>query len=300
MVFFEHRVVFANGGIVGSVQLGDMRLDFSRHLKGRVLPAEALFPIGDNVVAERRTVARCGALLGGALSDIRMHDDQRGVIELLLCFIERGTDRVDVLSVRNVQHLPAVGGEARADVLGEGGIGAALDGDLVAVVNGDKLAEPHGAGKGSRFGHNALHHAAVADERRGVIIENGIAVAVKNCGKMPFCHSHADGHSKALTERAGGSLNAGGMGIFRMPRSSASELAEGLDIVDGDVITEKMQKRIVQHGGMPRAEDKAIAAEPILLRGLLPELLEDSKRDRRSAYRHAGMAALCLLNGVRT
>lgn len=51
---------------------------------------------------------------------------------------------------------------------------------------------------------------------------------------------------------------------------------------------------------MSCAEDEAVASEPVGLRGLLFELLEDSKRDGSRADRHAGMAALCLLYGVRT
>jgi hypothetical protein len=45
---------------------------------------------------------------------------------------------------------------------------------------------------------------------------------------------HADAVAAALAERTGGRLDSGGQAILRMARAFAVELAELLDIVEGD------------------------------------------------------------------
>ena len=51
----------------------------------------------------------------------------------------------------SVQHVPAVGLEAPADVLGERELGVAVDGDVVVVVDDDQPAQPEVAGERRRL-----------------------------------------------------------------------------------------------------------------------------------------------------
>ena len=56
-----------------------------------------------------------------------------------------------VTPVDPVDDVPAVGLEASADVLGEGDVGAAVDGDAVAVVEADQLARRQSLTQGLRL-----------------------------------------------------------------------------------------------------------------------------------------------------
>ena len=64
---------------------------------------------------------------------------------------EGGVDGVHVVAVADRLHVPAVRLEARADVLGEGQIGRAVDGDVIVVVEDDEPAETLMPGEGGSF-----------------------------------------------------------------------------------------------------------------------------------------------------
>ena len=86
---------------------------------------------------------------------------------------EGGVDGVEVVAVGHVQHVPAVALEAPADVLGEGQVGVAVDGDAVVVVEHDELAELQVPGEDCAPRCHALHQVAVADERPDAVIDDG-------------------------------------------------------------------------------------------------------------------------------
>ena len=83
-----------------------------------------------------------------------------------------GVDRVDVVAVGDPLHVPAVRLEALADVLGEGEVRGAVDGDVVVVVEEDELAQLQVTGEGGGFAADALHQVAVAGEHVGVVIDD--------------------------------------------------------------------------------------------------------------------------------
>ena len=68
------------------------------------------------------------------------------------------------VAVLDVLHVPAHGLVAGADVLGEGDLGVAVDGDAVVVVEGNELAQAPVAGDGGGLVGDALHVAAVAHD----------------------------------------------------------------------------------------------------------------------------------------
>ena len=55
---------------------------------------------------------------------------------------------------------------------------------------------------------DALHQAAVADDRERAVIDNSMARAVELRGERFLCDRHSDRIGKALAERAGCGLNA--------------------------------------------------------------------------------------------
>ena len=55
---------------------------------------------------------------------------------------------------------------------------------------------------------NALHHAAVAEEYIGAMIDDRVARAIEGRRERPLRESHAERICKALPERPGGGLDA--------------------------------------------------------------------------------------------
>jgi hypothetical protein len=72
---------------------------------------------------------------------------------------ERAGESFDVVGVVNAQHLPAVGLETTADVLVEGDVGRAVDGDVVVVVDPAQVRELEMPGERCRLACHALHHS---------------------------------------------------------------------------------------------------------------------------------------------
>jgi hypothetical protein len=114
------------------------------------------------------------------------------------------------------QHVPAVSLEAPGRVVGKPSLNLAVDGNTVVIVDQDQLAEALHAGERGDFMGNALHHAAVAEETIGVMIEDRVARAIEGRSERPLRESHADRICKALPERPGGGLDAQVHIAFRM------------------------------------------------------------------------------------
>jgi hypothetical protein len=92
----------------------------------------------------------------------------------------------------------------RCDVLGEGLVEGAVEGDLVVVVDADEVAEPEVAGERGGLVGDALHHVAVGDEGPHAVPEEAREARLGHLRR----EGHADGVGEALTERPGGDLDA--------------------------------------------------------------------------------------------
>ena len=225
-----------------------------------------------------------------------MIDDERRVVGVRTRRLERRGDGAHVLAVLDDLHLPAIGRKALRHILAEGDIRRAFDGDAVAVVHGDELAEPQRAGQGRRLVRHALHHAAVAHDGVGVVVDDREARTIVDRRQVRLRHRHADRHRKPLPQRAGRRLHAARVAIFRVPRRQAAILAEGLEVIDGQPVAEQMQQRILQHGRVARREHKPVARRPGRILRVVLHLLPERKCRRRAANGQARMAAVGLLH----
>jgi hypothetical protein len=64
-----------------------------------------------------------------------------------------------------------------------------------------------------------------------------------NCARQDLLgQRHADGVGDALAQRAGGGLDAGGVAVFRVARGLAVQLAEVLQVVDGQIVAGEVQQ----------------------------------------------------------
>jgi len=155
------------------------RAQLRRHLERRRCPAEFLPGAGDLVDAQRLAVRRGGASLGRRPpTDDGLAVDQRRPRILGLCGADRARDRRIVQPVDGL-HVPAIGLEAPGRVIGEPAAHLAVDRDAIVVVEHDQLAELERAGERAGLVRDAFHHAAVAGEHPGVVIDDRKSRAVE-------------------------------------------------------------------------------------------------------------------------
>jgi hypothetical protein len=87
---------------------------------------------------------------------------------------------------------------------------------------------------GERAGlvRDPLHHAAVAYEDVGVVLDDVEARAVEPRREQLLGERHADGVGKTLPERACGRLHARRNAVLGMPGRSRAEAAEALQLLE--------------------------------------------------------------------
>ena len=128
-----------------SIPLG---VDLVGDLEGAVGPADRLARGGDLGLTQGGAVDVARALLvGGARTDHGAADDEAGALGLGLGERDGSIDRAHVVPVDRLDHVPAVGTEARGGILGEPALHLAVDRDSVGIVEDDELAQFPGAGQ---------------------------------------------------------------------------------------------------------------------------------------------------------
>src|SRR6476660_2451191 len=143
-------------------------------------------------------------------------------------------DTHNVVSVTDVQYVPAIAGETSGDIFGERQPRAAFYRDVVVVVDPTQIIETKVAGERRRFRANTLHQASVAAYGIDVIIEDGKIRLVVPHSEPALRDCHTDAGRNALSERTGGRLHAGYQVVFGMPWRVTTKLAKAPDIVEGD------------------------------------------------------------------
>ena len=205
------------------------------------------------------------------------------------CFLDGG----GVHAVDGADDVPAVGFEALGDVLGEGDVGVAFDGDVIVVVEIDELTELERSRQRRRLGGDAFLQVAVGDDGVGVVVDEPVAVLVVAPSEPPLGDGHADAVGEALAEGAGGRLDAGGVAKFGVARRPAPPLTELPEVVERDVVAGEVQERVEHRRGVPRRQDETVAVGPGGIAGVvLEEAVPEDVGHRRGAHRRAGMARL--------
>ena len=243
------------------------------------------------------------AFEGGAVADLGMADDDRGLIGAGFRLFYRVGHRFDVVGIGDeidVEHLPILRREPRAHVFLEGDVRVALDGDVVVVVDENELAQRVRARKGAGLVGNPFLETAVAAQHVRIVIHHGEAGLIVFCGQMRLCERHAHAVGDALAERARRRFHACGMAVFGVTGGPGAELAEVHQIFLFQVVAVEVQKRIIEHGAMARGENKSVAVVPFgISRIEFQEILEKRVADRRTAHRKPGMPRFRLLNCFR-
>ena len=146
---------------------------------------------------------------------------------------------------------------------------------------------------------DAFHHAAVAEEHVGVVVDNLVTFTVELRSQHLLGDRHAHGIGNALPQRAGGGFNARGVAVFRVARRFAVQLTEVLDVVNADVVASQVQQRVDQHRAVTVGQHEAVAVGEIRVgRVVLQVVAPQHFGDIRHTHGRTGVAAVGFLHGI--
>ncbi len=241
----------------------------------------------------------CGALLGRAKTDDGLRADERGLVGDGARGRQRGGDGLAALAVDMRHDMPAIRLEAVRGVVVEPAHHLAVDGNAVVVIDRDELAELLHAGEGGRLVRNALHHAAIAHEHIGVMIDDGVAGPVEGGRQRALGQRHSDRIGKSLAQWPRGGLDAEMHFALRVPRSLGAELPKILDFLHRQGIAGEMQHRVEQHRGVAVGEHESVAVHPCRIARIeLKHVSPQDFGDVRHPHGRARMARIRLLDRI--
>ena len=259
------------------------------------MPSFSLAPLSSSAPSASPCALFVPALVGAPITDRGLAGDQRRLVGFLRAR-DRGGDRLLILAVDQFG-LPARGLETLHLIDRIRERGRTVDRNAVVVVEHDQLVELPVSGQRDRFLRDALHQVAVGAKHVGMMVDDLLA----EFGGEHFLRDRkADRGRDALAERSRRGLDALGVKVFGMPRRQRSQLAEMLELVERHVgIAGEIEQRIEQHRAVPGRKNEAVAVRPFRIgRVEFQELREQHGGDVGRAHRQAGMAGLCLLDGI--
>ena len=94
---------------------------------------------------------------------------------------------------------------------------------------------------------NAFHHAAVAHECVGEVVNNVMTWTVELRGQGFLGNRHTHRVSNTLTQRAGGGFYTCGVTHFRVTWRFGVQLAEVFQLFNWQIVASEVQQAIDQH-----------------------------------------------------
>ncbi len=271
-----------------------------RDLERRIFPADVLAGRLDFCIAQCSAVHVVRArLVWRTYANNRLAADQRRLVGYFLGFFDRGIDRLRIVAFDVAHHVPAVSFETLRGIVGVPAVDVAVDGDVVVVPECGQLAQTPGSGQGAGFVRDAFHHAAVAHEDPGAVVDDLVAGLVEFVGQQFLSHRHTDGVGDALAQRAGGRFDADGVTVFRVARGLGVHLAEALQLFDRQVIAGQVQQRVHQHGAVAVGLHEAVTVGPLRIDRVVAQVMVPQHlSDLGHAHRRAGVPGVGLLYGI--
>ena len=239
------------------------------------------------------------ALGGGGIGDDRPQYDESRALRLVPGILERAGDRLEVIALIDVQHLPAVGLEAGAHIFPERDLGMSVDRDVVVVVDQVDAAQPEKPRHGSSLAPDAFHQVAIAHDTPDPVMHHLMVRAVEPVGQNPLGDGHTDRVRDALAQRAGGHLDAGRVPPLGMPGRARAPLAEVPDLLHGEIVSRQVEQGIQQHGRVPIRQNEPVPVRPLGIARIEPQ--EASPQDpggRSQRHRRARMSGVGPLHRV--
>ncbi|CAI8159462.1 MAG: Uncharacterised protein [Prochlorococcus marinus str. MIT 9215] len=165
--------------------------------------------------------ACCVAFVGRSVANGGGHLDDRWLVGDGLGRLDRFGNGIHIgVTISNVLHMPAIGFVALQHVLSEGDVCAAVDRDVIVVVEGNQLSELEMAGQGAGFGRNTFLITAITHHHIGVVINDVGVSFIELGGEVSFSNSQTYSIRDAGTEWACCDFNARRFKGFRVARCS--------------------------------------------------------------------------------
>ena len=229
-----------------------------------MLPAQSLAHQCDFFSTQWRAVTLFFALfVGRTKTDHGFAADDGGLVGLGASGFDGGLDGGAVVTVNGGDDMPAVGFKTLGGVVGEPTFYFTVDGNAIVVVERNQLAQTQSARQGASFVGDTFHQAAIAHKGVSVVIDDIVVIAVELVGQNLLGQCHTHGVGDALTQRAGGGLNARRVAVLRVARSLGVHLTEVFQLFDGQIVAAQVQQRVDQHGAVAVGQDKAVAVSPV-------------------------------------
>ena len=130
-----------------------------------------------------------------AIADLRFDRNERRMLFIRLRFLYGTGNRRQVIAILYGDRLEAKCRHALLDIFRKRNIRASLNRYLIAVIENDKLGKAQCACQGESFRGNSFHHAAIAAQRKGIMIYHREIRLIENRCQVSFRHSHAHGHA---------------------------------------------------------------------------------------------------------
>jgi hypothetical protein len=126
-----------------------------------------------------------------------------------------------VVTVINDHNMPAVGFKSLGNIFGKGAVGVAVNGNVIIIIDGNEVTELEMSCHGGSLTGHTLHHASVAQEDIGVVIDQVEAGLVEYGSGVSLGHGKANSICKALSKWPSCNFNAFGIMRFRVAGGSA-------------------------------------------------------------------------------
>ena len=234
-----------------------------------------------------------------AVPDVAMHANQRRALSSAIAALDRARraprdrshPRRPAYAIRKL--------EAPVHVFGKGEVGLTVDGDVIAVVEINDIAEAEMPRDRRRLAGDAFHQIAVAADRENSMVEQVRRPVIEARRHVLGRDRHPDAIADALAQRPGRGLDADRDAVLGMTGRLAAELAEALDLVERQIVAAQMERGVEQHRAMAGREHETVAAIPLGVLGVVAhEAREEEISDGRHPHRHAGMPGVGFLHGV--
>mmetsp|Transcript_16441 Transcript_16441/g.25358 ORF Transcript_16441/g.25358 Transcript_16441/m.25358 type:complete len:219 (+) Transcript_16441:1119-1775(+) len=160
------------------------------------------------------------------------------------------------VAIRDKVHAPIVGFKSLADRLGKRQIGAAIDLNIVIVVQQHQIVQLEMSCQRARFRGHTLLQTTVATKHVHFAVEQLLA---KQALRIFTRNGQTDCLRQTLTQRTRRQLDAVCHIILRMARRNTVELTERFQVLHTHLIATQMQHGVLQSTCMSIGQHKTIA-----------------------------------------
>jgi hypothetical protein len=184
--------------------------------------APLLLELLDIVGLEGRAMDTVGALVLGTETNGGSELNEGRLVSDGLSLLDGSLDAGKiVVTVVDLDDVPAVGLVSLGDILSEGHSSVAVNGDLVVVPDGNEVAKLEVTSQRGSLAGDTLHQAAIAEESVSVVVDERETFLVEDSSGMSLGNGQTNSVGDTLAEGTSGDLNTGSVVSLGVTGSAA-------------------------------------------------------------------------------